>query len=208
MLGEELMRLQHLLGVEGFVEFVLGHELMLEHEVVDRASGLVGLLGNLRAALVADVRVQGGNDADGVLHHFVAALLVDGDAEHTLVGERGDSVAEPPKTFKEALRDDGLHNVELELTGLSGKGHGGVVADDLKAGLVGHLRNDGVDLSGHDAGTGSLWRKVELMQATTWTRSQQTQVVADLGDLHSQALQCSRVADVGSRVGRGLHKVG
>ena len=142
---------------------------MLEHEVVDRASGLVGLLGNLCAALVADVRIQGGNDADGVLHHFVAALLVDGDAEHTLVGERRDGVAKPPKTFKEALRDDGLHNVELELSGLSGKGHGGVVADDLETRLVSHLGDDGVDLARHDAGAGSLRWKVELMQAAAWT---------------------------------------
>ena len=142
---------------------------MLQHEVVDRAAGLVGLLGYLRAVLVADVGIQGSDDADGVLHHLVAALLVDGDAEDTLVGEGSDGVAEPPQTFKEALGDDGLHDVELKLTGLSGKGHGGVVADDLETGLIGHLRNDRVDLSRHDAGAGSFRRKVELMQAAAWT---------------------------------------
>ena len=38
-LFDELMRHQHVLGVERFVELFFGHQLFFEHDVVDRAVG-------------------------------------------------------------------------------------------------------------------------------------------------------------------------
>ena len=67
---DELMRNEHVGGVEGLVELLLSHEAFFEHDVLNRAIGLKGFLGHLRRGLVADIGVQGGNDTDGVLHHL------------------------------------------------------------------------------------------------------------------------------------------
>ena len=44
----------------------------------------MGFLSYLRAFLITDDRIEGCNDTDTVLYHFVATLLVHGDAEDTL----------------------------------------------------------------------------------------------------------------------------
>ena len=75
----------HIFRIKGLVEFLLGEKAFLKDYVVDRAVGLKGLFGDLGAGLVADDRVEGSHDADAVLHHLVAALLVDGDALHALL---------------------------------------------------------------------------------------------------------------------------
>ena len=107
------MRHQHVLGVERFVELFFGHQLFFEHDVVDRAVGFQGFFGHLRAVFIADIGVQGRHNADGVLHHFVATLLVHGDAHHAFFGQGVDGIAQPPEAFEEAFGDDGLHDVEL-----------------------------------------------------------------------------------------------
>jgi hypothetical protein len=55
---------------------------------------------------------------------------------------------------KMAKADDGLHHVELELTGLCRHGDREVVADHLEGDLVDDLGDDRVDLAGHDARAG------------------------------------------------------
>ena len=110
----------------------------------------MGFLGYHRALLVADDGVQGGHDANAVLDHLVAVFLVDGDTEDALFGKGLDDIPQPSEALEEALCDDRLHHVELQLAGFGGKAHGGVVADDLEADLVGYLGDDGVHLAGHD----------------------------------------------------------
>ena len=144
------MRNEHILWVESLVEFLLGHNALLEHYVIDGAVGLEGFLGYLGRGLVAYVRIQGCDDADGVLDHLEVALLIDRDAKYALLGEGLDSLLEPDETLEERLGDDGLHDVELKLSCLGCKGDGGIVADDLEAYLVDYLRDDWIDLARHD----------------------------------------------------------
>ena len=80
MIGEELVGFQHGLRIEGLVEFLFRHQLVLQYKVVDRAARGVGLLGDLRTVLVSDIRIQGRDDSDRIFHHLVATFLVDRDA--------------------------------------------------------------------------------------------------------------------------------
>ena len=140
----------HGLGIEGFVQFFLGHEAVLENEVIDAAAGLKGFLCDLCGCLVADIGVKGGDDTDRVLHHLVAVVCVHGDAVDAEGAEGVHHVDEPGLALQNALYDYGLHDVELELACLCCKAYGGVIADDLEAYLVCDLGDDGVHLAGHD----------------------------------------------------------
>ena len=75
------MRLKHVDGIKRSIKFLLGHQALLEHDVVNRTVGFVSLLGHLCAGLVADDRVKGSDDADAVLdgkiQGFIDAFLED-----------------------------------------------------------------------------------------------------------------------------------
>ena len=95
-------------------------------------------------------RIEGSNDTDTVLYHLVAALLVDGDAEDTLRSQSLDSVLHPCQALEEALGDDRLHYVQLQLTSLCCEAYSSIVTDYLEANLVGYLRDNRVHLTWHD----------------------------------------------------------
>ena len=141
---------EHVLWAESIVELGLGHDLLLKNDVVNAASGLLCLLCNLGAGLVTDVRVEGGNDADGVLHEVYAVVCVCGDAVNALNSESVHYIAHPGDGLGDALYDYRLHNVELELAGLGCECNSGVVSDNLEANLVGNFRDDRVNLARHD----------------------------------------------------------
>ena len=140
----------------------------------------MSFLGNLRTFLVADDRIEGSNDADTVLYHLVAALLVDGDAEDTLRSQSLDSVLHPCQALEEALGDDRLHYVQLQLTSLCCEAYSSIVTDYLEANLVGYLRDNRVHLTWHDRRTWCLGREIDFVQTAARTRSHQTEVVTDL----------------------------
>ena len=144
------MGYQHVLRVEGLVEFLLRHQPLLEHDIINTTVGLKCLLGHLGRGLVADVRIQGGNDTDRILNHLNAALLVYGDAQNTLLCQGLDGVLQPKQALNEALGDDRLHNVELQLTGLGSKAYGCVVTYNLEANLIYNLGDNRVNLTWHD----------------------------------------------------------
>ncbi len=87
------------------------------------------------------------------------------------------------------MGDDRLEGVELQLPAFGRHGDGDVVADDLEGDLVHHLGDHRVHLARHDRGAGLHRRKVDLADAGARARGKQAQVVADLGELHRDALE-------------------
>ena len=201
------MRFQHILRIKDLVEFLLRHESLLKNYVIDGSVGLESLLGDLRAGLVTDVRIEGGNYSDGILDHVIASLFVYRDALDALVLEGVDGVGEPGQALEEALGDHRLHHVELELACLRRESNGGIVADDLEADLIRHLRDDRVDLSRHDAGSRSLRRKIDLTKSAARAGRKESEVVAHLGYLNGKTLYGAGIAYVGTGIRGGLHKV-
>ena len=134
-------------------------------------------------------------------------LGIDRDTIDATLTQRVHGAAQPGLALDDALGDDRLHDVELELSCLGGNHHGGVVANHLEASLVGHLGDDRVYLARHDAGAWSHRREVDLVETATGTRGHEAEVVADLGQLHGQALQRAAIAHVVARVGSSLDEV-
>ena len=59
-------------------------------------------------------------------------------------------VAERLDAPKQPIRDDGLEDIQLQLPRFRRERHRDVAADDVEADLVHDLRDDRIDLSGHD----------------------------------------------------------
>ena len=66
------------------------------------------------------------------------------------LGQRAAAGAQVREALEQAVGDDRLEGVELQLAGLGGDGHGDVVADHLEGDLVDHLGDHRVDLARHD----------------------------------------------------------
>ena len=82
--SKELVRHKHILRVKCLIEFLLCHQSLLEHDIIDRTVSIQCFLGHFGRCLVAYVGIQGCDDTDRVLHHLQAAFLVHSDAQHAL----------------------------------------------------------------------------------------------------------------------------
>ena len=78
-------------------------------------------------------------------------LAVGGDAVDAAFGQREAAGAQMVDALEQAVRDDRLEGVELQLAGLGGKADRDVVADHLEGDLVDDLGDHRVDLARHDA---------------------------------------------------------
>ena len=87
----------HVFGAQDVVEFVLGEDVLFEDDVGDVAARGQGELGDFGGALVADVGVERGGQADAVGNELTAALAVGGDAGDAFVaqGAAGRGAADP-----------------------------------------------------------------------------------------------------------------
>ena len=156
---------------------------------------------------MADYRVEVGNDSDRVQHIATAYLLIGFDPHDAQLPQGRHPTGEKIDGLKDGLGNHRFHDVELELSGLSGEGQRDVISNNLEADLVHHLRDHRIDLGRHDGGTGLTLRQPDLPQPRTGPGGQQSQVVADLGQLHRQALDRRVHRDVGTCVTRGLQQV-
>jgi hypothetical protein len=93
-------------------------------------------------------------------------------------------------------RDDGHHDVELELPGVGRREDRGVASEHLKTDLIDHLRDRGVHLSGHDRRARLDGGQLELRDPSAWAHAEKPQIRRDLADFHRQSPQ---------RTGTGEH---
>ena len=168
---------------------------------------VIALVGHFGADLVAEMRLQKRHDAAGVHHHLGGAFCVGRDAVNALRAQTVTGVADDLHGGEQSERDHGFHDVEFELAGRSSEHHGGVETDGEEAGLVRHFGDHGVDLARHDGGTGLQLRQIDFSQTATGTGSEQTHVIANLRELHRQALDSGGQGDVGTAVARGGDQV-
>ena len=105
------------------------------------------------------------------------------------------------------MDDDGLHDVQFELTRFGGHRDGQVVADNAESHLVHDFRNDGIHLARHDGRTRLAGRQVDFVQTAAGAGREQTQVVAYLGELHGETFQRRGVHDECTGVVRRLYHV-
>ena len=87
------------------------------------------------------------------------------------------------------MHDDRLESVELELTGFRSHRDRHVVADDFVRDLIEDFGNDRIDLARHDRRTCLHRWKIDLVQSGSRARREQPEIVAHLGQLHSDPLE-------------------
>ena len=207
-MGVAVARAQQVLHAQQLVEGGLVQQAHLQDDLAHIAPAARALAPHQVAVVVADDLVEVGDDADGGQHIAAAHLLIGLDPHDAQLAQRAHGVAQEPDRLEGHLADDRLHDVELELAGLGREGQRHVVADHLEADLVDDLRDDRVDLGGHDRRAGGPLGQADLPQARARPRGQQPQVVADLGELDGQALDGGVHRHVGAGVARGLQQVG
>src|SRR3954466_8798247 len=98
------------------------------------------------------------------------------DALYAALGEYGGGVCENPRREQHVERDDGHHDVELELAVLGGDGYGGIEPDHLEADLIDHLRNRRIDLSGHDRRSRLDGGQLDLVDPGAWAHDHEAQI--------------------------------
>src|SRR4030095_13272762 len=162
--ADEVLEREHL------VPLLLGEELPLLHDhVVQALARLVALLGDLAALLVAERGLEHRHDAQRIEHHVARALGVGGDALDAVHAEAGDRALHRRDRAEEREGDDRLHDVQLQLPGRGGEGHGEVEADHQEAGLVHDLGDHRIHLARHDRGA---W--LHLLQVVLVTSAMRT----------------------------------
>src|SRR5665647_2929570 len=90
---------------------------------------------------------------------------------------------------KQTICDDRLEHIQLKLTGFSRKGDGNIAAYDVEAHLIHDFGNYRVHLARHDRRSGLHRRKIDLPESGPGSGAQETQIVADLGQLHGATLE-------------------
>lgn len=199
--------MHEVVGGEDAIELGFVEKPLLQHQLAHAPAGGGGLPADHVALVEADDRVQVRHDADGIVHVRPAHVRVGRDALDAQGPQGLRRAAQQRHRLEQALRDDRLHHVELQLTRLRGHRQRQIVAEDLEAHLVDHLRDDRVDLRRHDRRPRLPLRQVDLVEARARPGGQQTQVVAHLRQLHRRALEGRVGVDVAARVGRRVDEV-
>ena len=72
-------------------------------------------LGDLRGFVIADVRIERGDQHEGILHVVIDSLQVRLDAEGAVMSEGAARVGEQSDAMQEVVDDDWFENVEFEI---------------------------------------------------------------------------------------------
>src|SRR3954447_12734698 len=106
------------------------------------------------------------------------------DQSHTLLIKHRDCVSHNVQRLEQCVSDIRHHYVELQLSCLGAMRDRRIMAQNVKAHHVEHLRDSGIDFARHDARTGLKSSQFDLVEAGVWSGIQQTKIVCNLGELN------------------------
>ena len=135
-------------------------------------------------------------------------VLVGGYADDAMLAQHVHGALQQADRIEQLEGNQRLHDVELQLPGLGGHGQCQVITNHLEGHLVDRFGDHRVDLAWHDRAARLAWRQVDFVDAGARAAGEQTQVVADLRQLHRQALEHARERDEGAHVRGGFDEVG
>lgn len=91
--------------------------------------------------------------------------------------------------------DQGLENIELEMSIASTDGHSHVVTHDLGAAHSEGLTLSRVDLSWHNRRAWLVLGKRDLTEATSWTRSEEPDIIGNFHERYRNSVEGSAEMD-------------
>ena len=185
------------------VEVAEGDGLFLECGAV-----LVSSLCDLGSSIVTDMGVQGRHEHERLVQKLVNSIAVGSDTSNTVKVEGLAGVAQKSSGVEHVTDDEGLEDVELEVTAHTSNGNSSVVAHDLSADHGHSLTLSGVDLAGHDRGTRLVLGERKLTESATRARSEESNIVGDLHESASETVQSTVEMDKRILGGKSLELVG
>ena len=144
----------------------------------------MGLLGDLGGVVVADVRIERGDQHQAFLHQFVDARGVGLEAGDAMLREALDPLGQKLGRVNEVVDDQRLEDVELEVAAGSADVHRHIVTQHLGADHCQRLALGRIDFARHDRAAGFVLRDADFAQAGSRTGGEPAHVV---GDLHQRA---------------------
>ena len=115
-----------------FIKFFGGEEFQGDGGFLECAVILEGFLGDLCRVVVADVRVERGDQHQRVVEVFLDIGFVGFDANGAVVVERAAGVGDEADGLQKVVDHHRLEHVELEVARGAADVDGGVVADHLR----------------------------------------------------------------------------
>src|SRR5690349_20448952 len=109
-------RTQHTFGTDERVEFLLGHHAKRQGCLTQRRSLAMGLLGDAGRLVVADTRRQSGHQHERRVEVLLDAGEVRLDTHGAILAEAVATVGEKTRALQEAMGDERLVRVQLEMT--------------------------------------------------------------------------------------------
>eukprot|EP00756_Hemistasia_phaeocysticola_P033568 Hpha_TRINITY_DN16472_c0_g4::TRINITY_DN16472_c0_g4_i11::g.160713::m.160713 len=197
----------HLRGDQLPCDLLLSHHLLLQQDVDEGFARLVGDGGRPRAVLVPDARQESSDNADGVVDQCLAVRFVGLDLVDAGICEGGEGRAQHVDGVQDSVDHDGLHHIQLQLSGVRGHSADGVRPDDTVRAHRDHLGNVRVVLTRNQTRLRLHARQPDLPEPGPRTRAEQTEVVADLRHLQRNALEYIREGEHTGSVGRRLDQV-
>ena len=176
--------------------------------LLQRGALLVRLLRDLGRLVVADVRVEAGDEHERVLQVALDHRAVRLDALGALVVEAHAGIADQAGALQHIGGDQRLEHVELEVAVARADAHGHIIAHHLGGHHGERLGLRGVHLAGHDAGAGLVVRDHDLTDAAARPAAEHADVVADLHEGDRETLQRAAQFHHGIVGGERLELVG
>ena len=193
--------------IEKGVELLGGDHVLLDENIPDVSALGESAFRDFCASRIADLRAEGGDYTYATLHLVKAAVLVYRYALDAVLGEYLYSVSEHLEVFKEAVEDDRLECVQLELSRLGSHSDGGIVSDNVERNLVNNLGDDGIYLAWHDGGAVLLGREIDLTEACARSGGHKAEVIRHLREVDGAGLDYSRDEDEAVEVLRRVDEV-
>lgn len=127
----------------------------------------MGSLGDLGGLVVANVRVQGGDQHKRFVQQFVDAFAVGDDAVDTVGGKAFAAVAQQSDGPEHVGHHHRFEYVQFEVAVGTADGDGHVVAHNLGGDHGDGLALGRVDFAGHDGAAGLVFGKHQFAQSAT-----------------------------------------
>src|ERR1700739_3599882 len=149
----------------------------------------MGGVGDFGGVVVACFGSQGGYQHKRILNVVVNDVAVHFDAVDAVIDKGVTGVSEQFDGMEIVENHDRFEDIQFEVALGAGKTDGGVIAHDLNSDHGDGFALGGINLAGHDARAGFVFREGEFTQAAARAGSEPANVVGDLHERSGQGLE-------------------
>ena len=203
----------HVFCHDPLVELLGGYEAEGHGGFFEAGGLLVSFFCDLCGFVVADMRVQRGDEHEGIFNIAFDDWEVRLDADGAVVVEGMASLGEEADGVQEIVDYDRLEDIQFKIALRGSDAYGGVVAHDLDTNHSQCLGLGWVHLAGHDGRAWLVFRNDQFAEAAARAGSEPADVVGDLHERAGEGFNSSTgddefvVAGEGCKfVGRGLER--